>query len=170
VLGLDRYKSPVDRRTDDQVKVRFRLDRQDEDWPPVESEGVWATPSGAAEYRLDNVPWFARGIAFGDLVSATPDEDGVLWVDRQVEWSGRYTIRVIPLGDRPSEDECRAVIDAFQPLGAECEGGLPAFKIVALDIPPTARLAEIKTLLDDGQADGRWGYDEGCIDSRWRES
>lgn len=170
MLGSDRYNSPVDPGAGDQVKVRFRLDRQDQDWPPVESEGVWATPSGAAEYRLDNVPWFVRGVAFGDLVRATPDEDGVLWVDGPVQWSGRYTIRVIPLGEGTSEDECQAIIDAFQPLGAECEGGLPAFKIVALDIPPTASVAEIKTLLDDGQADGRWAYDEGCIDSRWQDS
>jgi hypothetical protein len=159
----------VDERTHDHVKVRFQLDREDEDWPPVQSEGVWATPSGTDEYRLDNVPWFARGVASGDLVRASGDEDGVLWVDDQVRWSGRYTIRVIPLGGGTPEDECQAVIDAFQPLGADCEGGLPAFKIVALDIPPTARLTEIKRLLERGQAEGRWAYEEGCIDPRWEE-
>lgn len=165
----DGYNSPVNQRHDDQVRLRFRLAKEDADWPPVESEGVWATPTGGEEYRLDNVPWFARGVAFGDLVRATTDEDGVLWADDRVRWSGRYTIRVIPLGDGTPEAECQAVIEAFEPLGAECEGGLPAFKIVALDIPPTARLAEIKRLLESGQADGRWGYEEGCIDSRWQE-
>jgi hypothetical protein len=155
-------------RADDQVRVRFRLEREDDGWPPVESEGVWAIPCGADEYRLDNVPWFARGVAYGDLVRAVADEHDVLWVESTLRWSGRYTIRVIPLGDGPAQAECEGIIGTFLPLGVECENGLPSFKIVALDIPPTAHLPEIKRLLNDGEADGRWGYEEGCIDSRWK--
>jgi hypothetical protein len=151
----------------ERVKVRFQLERNSDRWPPVESEGVWAKPCGGAEYELDNVPWFARGVAFGDRVRADPDQDGVLWVTERLAWSGRYTVRVIPLGDSASKSQLREIIDAFVPLGAECEGGLPAFKIVALDIPPDARLAEIKAILRRGEADGRWGYEEGCIDDRW---
>ena len=39
--------------------------------------------------------------------------------------------------------------------------------ILALDVPPTAALAEIKALLRDGEREGRWGWEEGCIDERW---
>jgi hypothetical protein len=38
---------------------------------------------------------------------------------------------------------------------------------VALDVPPTAALAEVKALSVKGEADGRWGYEEGCIDEVW---
>jgi hypothetical protein len=151
----------------ERVKVRFRLQRPRDGWPPVESEGVWAKPRGGTEYELDNVPWFARGIAFGDRVRAELDDDGVLWAQERLSWSGRYTVRVIPHGNEPATEQLQAIIDAFSPLGAECEGGLPAFKIVALDIPPTARLAEIKSLLVEGEAEGRWGFEEGCVDPRW---
>jgi hypothetical protein len=157
----------VDQVSSARVKVRFRLERDPDGWPPVESEGVWAKPCGGSEYELDNVPWFARGVAFGDRVRVEEDQDGALWVTERVVWSGRYTVRVIPLGDGASEPQLQEIIDAFGPLGAECEGGLPSFKIVALDIPPDARLAEIKTILRRGEADGRWGYEEGCIDDRW---
>jgi hypothetical protein len=149
------------------VKVRFRVERDSDGWPPVECEGVWAKPCGGAEWELENVPWFARGVAFGDRVLVEADQVGVLWVTERLIWSGRYTVRVIPLGDGASEHRLQEIIDAFVPLGAECEGGLPSFKIVALDIPPDARLAEIKTILRRGEADGRWGYEEGCIDDRW---
>jgi Domain of unknown function (DUF4265) len=81
--------------------------------------------------------------------------------------SGRYTIRVIPLGEGSSAERLQSVIDAFAPLGVECEGALPGFKIVALDIPPTANIAEIKSRLREGEADGSWGYEEGSIDERW---
>jgi hypothetical protein len=153
--------------SNDRVRVRFRLERDAEGWPPVESEGVWATPCGEGQYELDNAPWFVRGVAFGDRVRAEPDEDGVLWVQEQLSWSGRYTVRVIPLGDEPAPEQIQMIVDAFSPLGAECEGALPAFTLFALDIPLTARLAEIKALLADGEAEGRWGYEEGCIDARW---
>jgi Domain of unknown function (DUF4265) len=146
----------VEQFSSERMKVRFRLQRDLDGWPPVESEGVWAKPCGGAEYELDNVPWFARGFAFGDRVHVEPDQDGVLWVTERLAWSGRYTVRVIPLGDDASEPQLQEIIDAFVPLGADCEGALPSFKIVALDIPPDARLAEIKSVLRRGEADGRW--------------
>jgi hypothetical protein len=151
----------------DRVKVRFRLQRDSDGWPPVESEGVWARPCDGRAYERDNASWFALGVAFGDHVRAEPDEDGVLWVEEHLVWSGRYTISVIPRGDEAASDQLQSIVDLFAPLGAECEGALPAFKLVALDIPPTARLAEIKSLLVQGEAEGRWGYEEGCIDPRW---
>jgi hypothetical protein len=151
----------------ERVKVRFRLQRDSDGWPPVESEGVWAKPCGGTEYELDNVPWFARSVAFGDRVRAEPDDDGGILVEERRSWSGRYTVRVIPHGDEPAREQLQTIIEAFSVLGAACEGGLPAFKIVALDIPPTARLAEIKSLLVEGEAQGRWGFEEGCIDPHW---
>jgi len=51
-------------------------------------------------------------------------------------------------------------------LDVDCKKALPAFKLVALDIPPDADLAAITRLLREGEVDGRWGYDEGCIDDR----
>jgi Domain of unknown function (DUF4265) len=124
-------------------------------------------PVGDGEYELENVPWFARGVAFGDRIRAEPDTNGALTAREKVAWSGRYTIRVIPLGEGSSRKQLEEIIAAFSPLGAECEGALPSFKLVAVDVPPSARLAEIKDLLREGEAQGRWGWEEGCIDQRW---
>ncbi len=106
---------------------------------------MWATPLGEDRYRLDNVPWFARAFAYGDVVAAEPDHEGVLRVREQLVWSGRYTVRVIPFGDESAEAQLQAVIEEFASLGADCEGALPSFTLIALDIPPTARVAEIKS-------------------------
>ena len=73
------------------------------------------------------------------------------------------------LATRQTERAIDDVIGQFSALCAECEGALPVHRLVALDIPPTADVASIKHLLIDGEANERWGYDEGCIDDRWRE-
>jgi hypothetical protein len=39
--------------------------------------------------------------------------------------------------------------------------------LVALAIPPKADLAEIKRILQQGEADGSWDHEEGCIGDEW---
>ena len=148
------------------VKVRFNLPSDADGWPPVSSEGLWAVPIGADMYRLDNTPWFARGLAAGDVVEALAGSDGRLWATRRVEWGGRQTIRVIPNRDGPLAGDLKAVLDAFAPLGVSGEG-VQQFTMVALDIPPDAPLAELKSLLIAGERDGRWHYEEGLVSPEW---
>jgi hypothetical protein len=150
------------------VKVWFEL-QPEAGWPPAVAESLWARSVGIDLYELRNVPWFACGYAFGDIVRTAPGEHGEPVALQQVDWSGRYTVRVIPLGDSPDLDAITEIVAQFAALGAECEGALPAHRLVALDIPPTADVARIKELLIDGEASEKWGYDEGCIDDHWRE-
>lgn len=48
------------------------------------------------------------------------------------------------------------MLDVFVPLGAAGEGFGYRVNIVALMIPPDADLAEIKRILQRGEADGSW--------------
>src|ERR1700761_9110852 len=82
------------------VPVRFgRVPDEDgrapqDGWPPpVESEGLWATPMGDGRYRLENTPWFATNSSCGDLVLAV-EHGGDRWVTHKAEWSGHLTVRV----------------------------------------------------------------------------
>lgn len=150
------------------TKVRFALDVDEDDWPPFATESVWAEPLGGDRFRLNNTPWFARGFSMSDVVLALPDEDDILWVREPVEHGGRLTVRVIPLPDGPLAGSCDAVINAFTPLGVDAEGAEPAFPIVALDIPGDADFGAILRLLRDGEADGRWAFEEGLITDAWR--
>ena len=45
------------------TKVLFMLTETDNGWPAFEGESVWSRPMGAGRYRLDNVPWYVRGVA-----------------------------------------------------------------------------------------------------------
>jgi len=150
------------------VRVRFAMDRDEDGWPPAESEGLWAEPIGGDLYRLDNTPWFVRGVAAGDVVEARPDAGGVLWFVGVRERGGRLVVRVIPREDGPLGGSLQGVLDEFAPLGVHGESMTSPVTMVALDIGPDAPLASVKTLLAAGEADGRWYYDEGCISEEWR--
>ena len=94
----------------DYVKLHFRLETQD-DWPPAGVESLWAVDQGDGTVRLDNVPWFVRGVACGDVVAASVDEDGVLWAGDVVRPSENCTVRLIVLRDNGSGAKVQGLLD-----------------------------------------------------------
>lgn len=74
---------------------------------------------------------------------------------------------MIPLRAGTLAGSLQAVLDAFEPLGVSGEGAEPAYPILALDVPPDADWAAIKQLLHEGEADGRWSHEEGCVSDVW---
>jgi hypothetical protein len=152
------------------VKVRFRLEHDEDGWPPADSEGLWAAPVGGGVYRIDNTPWFALNVATDDLFRAEADADGILWAGERLRWSGHCTIRVVPFRAGPLAGSHQAVLDLFAPMGVEGEGFGSQLNIVALTVPPDADLAGIKRALEQGAANGSWEFEEGCISSEWADA
>ena len=52
------------------VKICFPLEPDEDGWPPVTAETLWAVELGGGLFRLDNIPFYARGVSDGDTVSA----------------------------------------------------------------------------------------------------
>jgi hypothetical protein len=148
------------------VKVHFRLEVED-DWPPASVESLWAVDQCDGTVRLDNIPWFVRGIACGDIMAAEPDEEGVWWAGEVVRRSENCTIRLIVFRDGGSGAARQSVLNAFQALGVDGEG-IEQFGMVALDVPPIADLAKVQRLLNHGVAEEWWDMEEGCITAQWR--
>ncbi|MBK3568369.1 hypothetical protein [Streptomyces sp. MBT62] len=48
-----------------------------------------------------------------------------------------------------------------------CGEGIEKFGMVALDVPPTANLAEVQRLLNHGVGNEWWDMEEGCITAAW---
>jgi len=149
------------------VRVVFQLPVDEDGWPPASKERLWATRVTADTARLDNVPFFVRGFASGDVVRIAADQNGILWAQEAVAFSGNRTIRVIPAEDDQPGAELHTVIAAFAPLRVDGEG-IEQFGLVALNVPADAPIAKVKRLLIEGEADGRWEYEEGCVTSAWR--
>jgi hypothetical protein len=154
----------------DHVRVYFAVEQDAEGWPPVTVERMWATPTRKDNVVvLDNIPFFVRGFACFDVVAVTQDDDGALWADKTIKWSGNCTIRVIPFRSGPLHGDRQAVLDTFKPFGVDGEG-VEQYGIVALNVPGDADLVAVKRLLREGEEDNRWAWEEGCIGDAWAEA
>lgn len=61
----------------------------------VAGESMWARPLGNDLYQIENVPFYAYGINFHDIVRATADsDDQILEIRELIEPSGHRTFRV----------------------------------------------------------------------------
>lgn len=149
------------------VKVWFALDRDEDGWPPVGIESLWAVEVGEGVVRIDNVPFFVRHLACGDLVrTRVGPEDGRLYFEEQLRWSGNCTVRVIPYRDGPMEGDMQAVLGLFRALGVSGEG-VERFGIVALDVPANTDFGPVRKLLARGVTEEWWDFEESCVGVAW---
>ncbi|MEJ2682520.1 MAG: DUF4265 domain-containing protein [Gammaproteobacteria bacterium] len=136
------------------VKVYFEIPSPDTG--EVEVETMWAIPHGEG-FKLDNIPFYAKGVAFEDVVSAR-NIDGCLYVDELLEPSGHSTVRIW----FANEGEVQPVRDALKSMGCDTELSDQS-RLVAVDIPSSVQYENIRAYLDAGEADGRWDYQEACL-------
>src|SRR5262249_43231195 len=134
------------------------LERDEDGYPPVSAESVWAVPTGQPfEYRLDNVPFFARQATDHDVVLAKM-EDGVLWFDRMVTPSGNSLLRVVFF--RP--DKVQEVREALKHLGCSTEWD-GAHNLVSVSVPPDVKLEAVQAFLADRASAGHIDYEEAIL-------
>ncbi|MYV96822.1 DUF4265 domain-containing protein [Streptomyces sp. SID3343] len=149
------------------VKVWFALDRDEDGWPPVGVESLWAVDVGEGLVRIDNVPFFVRDLALGDIVRTRVDsEDGRLHFRERLRWSGNCTVRVIPFRDGALRGDMQAVLDLFGPLGVSGEG-VERFGLVALGVPANADFGPVRELLARGAIEEWWDFEESCVGDAW---
>jgi hypothetical protein len=153
-------------RGKDHVKVHFDLVRDEGGYPPVSSEMIWAIPFGESRFCLDNIPFFVYGVSCFDIVLARQEASGQLKYDRLIEPSGHSTIRVIvydqPADPRPLNERVSVLRKNFRELGCASElSHMPS--LISIDIPPEVALVKAKFILDNGEKQGLWGYEEATV-------
>jgi hypothetical protein len=71
-------------------KLRFRFQNAaGED----ETETMWVIKRDDG-YEIDNIPFYVKELALGDVVDAKPDASGVLWYSELIRPSGHSTIHL----------------------------------------------------------------------------
>lgn len=137
-----------------EVKILFEVECIDSD--EIEIESMWAIPQKEG-YKIDNIPFYAKNVALNDIVTAEEIE-GDLYAGEVLFPSGHSTVRIYFF----DTESIRDVIDTLKTQGCDAEiSDNP--NLVAIDIPAKINYSEIREYLNEGEAAGRWEYEEGCL-------
>ena len=138
-------------------KVTFVLDP--EEWHGYKTETVWAEAVATDRYRLRNTPFFAKGVSVEDVVRVRR-QDGALFFDAVSISSGHSTYRVVV--DKATESD---VLEEYwlplQTLGCTYESAEMNVLLLAVDIPPDVDIYAAYALLEKGESDSVWYFEEG---------
>ena len=156
-LPQDLARDEVNETVTDRVKIAFSLTRDSDGYPPADWEHLWAIRRGENEYELDNVPFFAKGVSSGDLVSVTSDQDQLKF-GMVLKYGGHSTLRVIVFDSSQKE----SIRSDLAKLGCETEGShLP--DLFAVDVPPNVELASVIGYLVNKAEEDTLDYEESAV-------
>jgi len=136
-------------------KVLFHLEPGA--WHGSATESVWAERMDQRCFRLRNVPFYAFGVSVEDVVVAQPI--GHIFEFESVSHRGGHsTYRIITKKTARPED-FQQKWQRLEHLGCTYEQG-PG-QLMAVDVPPRANIYEVYSLLEEGERDGIWDFEEG---------
>jgi hypothetical protein len=136
------------------VKLRFIFESSAGE---NETETMW-TLKREDGYEIDNIPFYVKELALGDVVSARVEVDGTLWFSKLVRPSGHSTIQLW----FSSEHDVQPVRDELKRMGCASEvSDLP--RLIAVDVPPSVSYAKVKEFLDRQERAGTFEYQEACL-------
>jgi len=147
------------------VKVRFELDVSD--WHGHGSETLWAEPVAENEQRIlqiRNSPFFAKGINNLDVVKAKFSENDVVGDFIEVIERGGHSTYMLLM--QPADTRFLSYWTKLERLGCSYESmrvdlSIGRRLLYSVDVPPTTDIHEVYELLERGQDQGVWMFQEG---------
>lgn len=124
------------------------------------TETLWASPLNGNIFEIDNVPFYVYGISNGDMVNAVFKSEGLYVFDGIAVKGGHSTYRIFQtkmVTDVLFESTCQEI----EKLGCSKESGGEGF--YAVDVPPTANIRQVYELLERGESEGVWIFEEGDV-------
>lgn len=126
----------------DPVKLLFRLQPDEDGYPPYQWESVWANPVSDGLYQIDNIPFFVSDISLGDIVEAEYSDDVLVYVKTAVP-SSNGTIHVVCYDHKT----CQQLLSRLPGWGCDYEVG-ELERLVAIDVPARAEVDDLLAWLD----------------------
>jgi hypothetical protein len=115
-------------------------------------EGMWAKPLGGELFEIRNVPFYAYGLNFADVVRAVePASNQKPVIQALVEAGGHRTLRVF-FADSVPLTECPSLLKQLNRFRAYFEGATPRY--FAIDVEPDGDYEATRAQLDRWRAEG----------------
>ncbi len=139
------------------IRIEFELVQDDLGYPPFHSE-TRATPTPDGLWQIDNIPFYAVGLALGDVVQVFDAEGALPKFSHVVRDAGHGTIRII-LSETADVDRLRT---ALRDMGCSTELSQTPLR-VAVDVPPTVNFRDVSDFVEGYDQTEVIDYDEGCV-------
>ena len=147
------------------VKLYFQLSEDENGYPPDRVETLWAEQTGPAEYKVDNIPFYVRGISSGDIVSADRDDDGQLNFREILQKSGNSVFRLYIF----DEEEIISLRQTIREMGYESEqSNVP--NLIAVEIPENKSIKPFIDLIVEQAEAKNLEYQEAALRHSIREA
>lgn len=144
--------------TSNMVKVTIPLPLGE--WHGYLAETVWASRCADAynHLQLENVPFAAKGMSFGDILEVAA-QDGEVVFQRVVRKSGHSTYRVIPNSmDAPDFQTFLASLN--QNRCSYETGTIGEDEVVAIDVECAEAASALYSRMEAGEAAGLFDFEE----------
>jgi len=142
------------------IKVTVDLPEEGPTWPPFSSELIFVERTGAgSQGQVRSIPFFARGIAYDDVVHFRLDrEREELVCDGVVRPSGHSTLRIL-LRDDGAAGRVAALLREFG-----CEWEVTTIDSHwAVDVPPSTPYAALRQQLVELNTADVIGVEEAAV-------
>lgn len=138
-------------------KILFHLEKDEDEYPPDDWESLWAFNTGNELYSIDNIPFYIRGLSFGDIVSVSK-KNGELFFEQIEKFSDHSVLRVIVF-EKENNEDLRKSMSKF---GCDFEGSnIEGF--TAFDVPPIVNFNDVVRFLQEGENRRLWEYEEASV-------
>jgi hypothetical protein len=141
------------------VEIWFHIEKDKDGYPTSkEWEGLICACLNSTElFRVESVPLFVKGVAVGDIVSATETSENYYQYGRTVSKGGHSTYRLY------IEDEAVGQVVQRELVRKGCAVEITAQgSLIAVDVPPD-REAQVREHLFTGVREGRWELQEASV-------
>jgi hypothetical protein len=146
------------------TKIGYRLQRDEDGFPPISLELLNAEEISTGKFRICNAPYFAENVSYHDIVRArVTDVSGQLEFVELIEPSEFTSISIILLNELMD----RFLMDLLRGLDCVVEyGEFGVYRVLAVAIPPSTDYASLKAQLADLEKEEQISFAELSIAQR----
>ena len=138
-------------------KIVFKLFQDEDGYPPVGHESVWAIPLGDGQFAINNIPFFTCDATFGDVVLAN-EEMGELGFGTVIKRSGNSLLRLI-YAEGADVEQIRASLGE---LGCSTEWD-DNHRLISVNVPAEVALSRVRDFLSSGLERGISDFEEAIV-------
>lgn len=139
-------------------KMLYKLESDDDGYPPVSIEGLWVQRLTGGTVVLDNIPFYAKGIAPGDELAVAIEASGDVWFQGLVRSGGASVFRI----HASSDAEISKIREELLDLGLPSEVDI-GVRLIAVEVPADADIRPVLDYLVLGQEAERFDFEEGAL-------